>query len=142
MSSVSFHLLSCIHFPFQLYVYPIVTPPTATAGDRLDFPPTPLLSRTQSLPHRESDGEMSWLGPEPMHTAAKLSTFLKLSLQEKHVLSLPLSSVMFYLGEKGWGRWRDRLWQLYIHARTHARAHTHIDGSSQDGKTSWEAVIG
>jgi hypothetical protein len=84
--------LSCICFPFQLYIYTISTSSPATAGNNLDFPPT-LLSKTQSLSHRESDGEMNWLGLEPMHTAAKLSTFMKFSLQEKHILSLPLFSV-------------------------------------------------
>jgi hypothetical protein len=61
-------------------------------GGSLDFPPTPLLSRTQCLSHRGSDGEISWLGLEPMYIAAKFSTCLKLSLQEEHIFSSPLFS--------------------------------------------------
>lgn len=46
----------------------------------------------------------SWLGLEPMHTAAKLRIFLGLYLQKEHILFLSVFSMMHPLGGAWWNR--------------------------------------
>jgi hypothetical protein len=56
---------------------------------------------------------MGRLALEPMHVSARMINFPGLSLQEEHLLSLPVSSRIRHLGETGCDTRTDELRRLY-----------------------------
>jgi hypothetical protein len=74
-----------------------------------------LSSRPQGFSYGRTNGEENWLGLGLMHVTAKLTIFLRLSLQEECVLCVCVFVVLFY--EAPFGRHRVGLtgvWLIYI----------------------------
>jgi hypothetical protein len=75
-----------------------------------------LLSRLPCFSERESKGKAAWLQLETIHVTSKVTVFQGLSLQESHLVPLPVSSMTGLLGETVWdGRKMDRRTENFGH---------------------------